>query len=185
MGASNFYNKNASRIFACELEEEWSFNDLFENLRLTLEEEFRFTGFSEPENDGDRSYPMNYIADKRVIHEYKDFTIYVTIKAGIRSAYYEGCNLDWHLEYDWDYGFNEDMTPDFFQTSFLKEDLEHNLGYSEENASRYALWASKKLEQLGQGLIDELEAVYAKHCGIELKRVATFSNGESIYEEVS
>lgn len=183
MGASNFYNKNASRIFACELEDEWSFDDLVENLRLTLEEDLNYNGYSEPQNDGDRSYPMNYIAEKRVSFDYKDFTVYATIKAGIRSAYYDGCNLDWHLEYDWDYGYNEEMTPDFFISRILVEDLELNLGYGESNAARYALWASKKLGQLGQQLIDELEVVYAKYCGIELRRVATFSNGESIYEE--
>lgn len=182
MGASNFYNKNASRIFACELVDEWSFDDLTADLQSTLEGEYGFESIDESDND--RSYPMNYIAEKRVEFKYKDFIVYATIKAGIRSAYYDGCNLDWHLEYDWDYGYNEEMTPDFFQPTFLQEDFIHNLEYSKENASRYALWASKKLGQLGKGLIDELEAIYAKHCGMELKRVATFSNGESIYEQV-
>ena len=60
MGTANFYNRNASKIFAQTFEDEFEYDDFLENLRYDFKE--KFDSFYERDNwekDGLRSYCGN------------------------------------------------------------------------------------------------------------------------------
>jgi len=46
-----------------------------------------------------RSYPSRSICSIERSFDYKDFSLDVVVTAVVRSGYYEGCNLDWHVWY--------------------------------------------------------------------------------------
>jgi len=89
MSTPNFYNKNASKIFASECKEEWDFDDLLENVRSELK------GARElDESDGDRNYPATIFTE----FDIRQGNWIATINLTARSGYYGGVNLDWEAE---------------------------------------------------------------------------------------
>jgi hypothetical protein len=89
MSTPNFYNKNASRVFASECQEEFDYNDLLDNVRSELK---YFNKQERPDND--RSYPGTIFAEYNI--ESGKFMASINLIA--RSGYYSGVNLDWEVE---------------------------------------------------------------------------------------
>jgi len=85
MSTPNFYNKNASKVFANECEEDIDYDDLKLNLQSELE------GDDIDDYDNERSYPGAKI--KRIEKDFGKWN--VIIEAVVRSGYYSGVNLDW------------------------------------------------------------------------------------------
>jgi hypothetical protein len=97
MATSNFHNVNATHIFAVQLEDEWAYEDLIYNLEseFNIHNDYSDYGKSDPYEL--RSFPsrsLGSFSDSILIGE-DEVEIYVT--PVIRSGYYEGCNLDWHV----------------------------------------------------------------------------------------
>jgi len=89
MSAPNFYNKNASKIFASECQEEFDYEDLIMNIQSELK------GADEiEESDNERSYPATKFAKFEIEQGKWLATLYLTI----RSGYFSGVNLDWEVE---------------------------------------------------------------------------------------
>ncbi len=98
MATSNFHNVNASNIFAVQLEDEWAYEDLVYNLESEFDIHNDYSDYGKSDPHELRSYPsrsLGSFSSSLTIDE-DDVEIYIT--PVIRSGYYEGCNLDWHVK---------------------------------------------------------------------------------------
>ncbi len=97
MATSNFHNVNATHIFAVQLEDEWAYEDLVYNLESEFDIHNDYSDYGKSDPHELRSYPsrsLGSFSDSLTIGE-DEVEIYIT--PVIRSGYYEGCNLDWHI----------------------------------------------------------------------------------------
>ncbi len=97
MATSNFHNVNATHIFAVQLEDEWAYDDLVGNLESEFNTHNDYSDYGKTDPDELRSYPsrsLGSFSDSILIGE-DEVEVYIT--PVIRSGYYEGCNLDWHI----------------------------------------------------------------------------------------
>lgn len=177
MSTCNFHNKNASEIFACELETDFDFDDLLDNISYEIDKIkcSHKTNGSDP--DGLRSYPSTIISGLVRSKDYKEFNIEVTVSAIIRSAYYYGCNLDWSITYDingWE------MTDDIdFESTLL-----YNSYCTEKMAAYKAKLAREWANREAKELVNEIERVFEKY-STPLVCIGVFSNGEAVYREAN
>lgn len=98
MATSNFHNVNATHIFAVQLQDEWDYDDLVGNLESEFNIHNDYSDYGKTDSDELRSYPsrsLGSFSDSLTIGE-DEVEIYIT--PVIRSGYYEGCNLDWHIK---------------------------------------------------------------------------------------
>jgi hypothetical protein len=97
MATSNFHNVNASHIFACSLENEWDYEDLVSNLESELNNHKDYYDYGKSDPYELRSFPSRSLGSfsNSITIEDDEVEIYVT--PVIRSGYYMGCNLDWHV----------------------------------------------------------------------------------------
>jgi hypothetical protein len=97
MATSNFHNVNATNIFAVQLEDEWAYDDLVDNLESEFNTHKDFSDYGKTDPNELRSFPSKSLGSfsNSVTIDDDEVEIYVT--PVIRSGYYEGCNLDWHV----------------------------------------------------------------------------------------
>ena len=106
MATSNFHNVNASHIFAVDLQDEYEYDDLIDNVKYSLKETGEFNLLTKSDPNELRSYPSTSIGSLDTYVEDADGNgICITITAVVRSGYYEGVNLDWHCHFE-EYGEN-------------------------------------------------------------------------------
>jgi len=176
MATSNFYNENASRIFAAEIEEEWDYTDLIEGLEYRLDElEESFCSGRAGNWIENNSKVLDYSLNKSF--DYKDGTsVECVIHPIIRSGYYSGANLDWVYEFYID--GSEVETPQDIKDYLI--DFEN---YSLCKAHKVSESRFRRLENIKEFLTQKLEKIYADYT-TPLIVVARFSNGETLYETV-
>jgi len=176
MATGNFHNVNASNIFAVEIEEELDYEDLKDNLLDDLEELGFVEGYG---NDPDelRSYPSHILASKSVSKYFCGVEVEVEISAILRSGYYSGVNLDWHVDFKLGNGYPMDEIP---SSREIIEDLEYYGTCGKGMATMQAKNVSWFLRNTKDELIEELENVYEKNSD-PLVVTARFSNGETFY----
>jgi hypothetical protein len=170
MATGNFHNVNASKIFAAEIQEDFEYEDLKDNVKSEL----GLTDYRAKDESELRSYPSSVLGSLREQKHYNNFTVTVQVDVIARSGYYSGCNLDWQLTYDVD-GWDVDSTEDFPYY------IERATGFSVKNAERHALWA----ERWAKKKADEMTSLVEEKFGQltePLVVVARFSNGETIYQ---
>jgi hypothetical protein len=92
------------------------------------------------------------------------------------SGYYEGACLDYAIQYY--VAGNEVDEVD-------EDDLSYYGSCNNGLAKIIAPKANAWLEKTKDEITNDLEEVFSKSCGIELRPIATFSNGETIYEPVN
>ena len=99
MATSNFHNVNASHIFAVELQDEWEYQDLISNLESEFNTNLDYSDYSKSDPNELRSFPSKSLGSfsNSTIIDDSEVEVYVT--PVIRSGYYEGANLDWHVRY--------------------------------------------------------------------------------------
>jgi hypothetical protein len=173
MATSNFHNVNASKIFAVEIEEEFDYDDLIENLtsEFSAKESFRSGGSDEHEL---RSYPSKVLGSLFKSANFGDIEVCTQISLIVRSGYYSGVNLDWQLKHT--VCGEEVSVGDFKDVADYWSRLNKGLvTIQSKNAEK---WAEKTAEEL----IAEVEKVY-KDFSTPLDVVARFSNGETIYKK--
>jgi hypothetical protein len=175
MATSNFHNVNASAIFAVQLEDEWAYDDLVENLKSQLNNDPNYVDYGKSDPNELRSFPSRSLGSIRKYHEYKDFYVEVCVTPVIRSGYYDGVNLDWNV----DYSINGD--------SYDIDELENGIGYNTalpiSKIKAYSLLAEKKAEKLKNEIVEKVESIfsdYSDRYGV----TAVFSNGETIYHKL-
>jgi len=111
MGASNFHNVNASKIYACSVgdSEECRFydsEDLFEQVKYSLAKSPNFVDFTPDDPFELRSYPSTVVGSLRKVKRTKSRECEVFITAVIRYGYYSGANLDYFLTIEGDEKLN-------------------------------------------------------------------------------
>lgn len=174
MGTSNFHNVNSGRIYSVELQEDWEYDDLKENLKYQLKEHITNDPYEL------RSYSSQVIGCLDKQKSFGNLDIDLSIYCVIRSGYYEGVNLDWFMKLGMGYGDYIDEIP---EKHHLIDDLRYfndwNKGLSTIQSENVLKWIkTTKLE-----LITKMEKIYEEN-STPLKVVAQFSNGETIYEKV-
>jgi hypothetical protein len=99
MATSNFHNVNASHIFAVELQDEWEYDDLVSNLEFELNNHSDYSDYGKSDPHELRSFPSKSLGSFSNSTTIDDNEVEIFVTPVIRSGYYEGCNLDWHVRY--------------------------------------------------------------------------------------
>ena len=97
MATSNFHNVNATNIFAVQLEDEWAYDDLVENLESEFSEHSDYYDYGKSDPNELRSFPSKSLGSLSNSITIEDDEVEIYVTPVIRSGYYEGCNLDWHV----------------------------------------------------------------------------------------
>ena len=177
MATSNFHNENASAIFAVQLEHEFDYDDLVDNLKSELNNDPDYVDYGKADKNELRSFPSRTLGSIRKYVQYKDFYVEVCVTPVIRSGYYDGVNLDWNV----DYLINGDAQYD--NTDFYIDDIAHYGSMSKSKATKYAKLAEKKAEKVKNQIVEKVESIfsdYSEKYGV----TAVFSNGETIYHKL-
>jgi hypothetical protein len=99
MATSNFHNVNASHIFAVELQDEYDYQDLVDNLESEFSTNIDYSDYSKSDPNELRSFPSKSLGSFNNSIEIGEDEVEIYVTPVIRSGYYEGCNLDWHVRY--------------------------------------------------------------------------------------
>ena len=177
MATSNFHNENASAIFAVQLEHEFDYDDLVDNLKSELNNDPDYVDYGKTDKHELRSFPSRTLGSIRKYAQYKDFYVEVCVTPVIRSGYYDGVNLDWNV----DYLINGDASYD--SPDFYIDDIAHYGSMSKSKATKYAKLAEKKAEKIKNQIVEKVESIfsdYSEKYGV----TAVFSNGETIYHKL-
>ena len=97
MATSNFHNVNATHIFAVQLEDEWAYDDLVENLESEFSKHSDYYDCGKSDPNELRSFPSKSLGSLSNSITIEDDEVEIYVTPVIRSGYYEGCNLDWHV----------------------------------------------------------------------------------------
>jgi hypothetical protein len=169
MATANFYNKNASKIFAAEIEEEWDYRDLVDNIQYALED---WSDEDKPSSDREGTV----IAEKTLRGAYAGCDVSVTVRAVVRSGYYAGVNVDWEVEYAVGHHSDEEMLEEYY----ISDEIE-NYGWTNRGmAVMQAPNVTKFWERSVKALSGELEDKLTEYT-TPLVVTARFSNGETMY----
>ena len=97
MATSNFHNVNASNIFAVELQDEFDYEDLVCNLESELSNHSDYFDYGKTDPNELSSFPSKSLGSFSNSTIIDDGEVEVYVTPVIRSGYYAGCNLDWHV----------------------------------------------------------------------------------------
>ena len=153
--------------------ERYEYEDFKEYLRETAKESKKqFLYLEEEGSDNDRNYCATNLFSYSTSKMFGDIEIEVSIIGQIVSAYYEGASLDFVVEFNGEE--NEELD---FYWDFDNSDMNRGLQVLQNrNAVK---WAEKTKTEL----IELIEEVFTK-VSEPLNVVASFSNGETIYQKV-
>lgn len=200
MGASNFHRVNASKVYVVlesyerpVLDDDLNETDEMETVspeRYEVDEfieyakehfndnkgRFSFSGSHCNENSEHelRSYPTTFLGIFNDGKQFGDVYAGVELKCFMRSAYYDGANLDWELTVTLGGGVCEgDITMDDYPYC-----SDMNVGMRKiqlKNINKY-------IDKTRTEIINHVEALFEK-LSTPYLLVGTFSNGESIYQK--
>jgi len=111
MSTSNFFNKNASKIYTCD-------DETFDETLSFIRQKLLAKGWQkESQIDNERNYTGKTFASL-YLESRRNSKYSCNIQAICRSGYYEGCNFDFEIDFYLDgYDDNEDS----MSQSFLKQ----------------------------------------------------------------
>lgn len=198
MATGNFYQGNADKIYAVLMSyeipildddgnetedmetvapESWEIDDFKENFIEAAKEAVKDTQFNFSPNygleDNNRDFNAHGLGSLYASKTYAGYSVGVTIKMGMRSAYYEGANLDWEVEVNYE-GYNVDNVDNLEQEFIYR--AEPNAGMAAllaKHASKWALTAEEELLEIVKKLYEDQST--------PLVVTARFSNGETWY----
>jgi hypothetical protein len=157
--------------------EDYDYDNLVEYLRETAERRVKETVFDyrdESGSDNARNYCATDLFSIRSSKMYGDIEISVKVIGQIVSAYYEGASLDFSVEFN-----DEEYTNDKPDFEWLFEyQSEMNKGLQVLQNRKAIIWAEKETEKM-KNLIEEIFTEVSQPLNV----VATFSNGETIYQK--
>ena len=197
MATGNFYNVNASKIFALlNNDDDYIIMDTINNLECDLIENFNYYKTNEVFRCQNRNYLSDEIATKSIdFFDDKNNKLIceVDIQAILVNGYYYGVNLDYDL-YICLYGDNYlqiNLTSlkeleDAYDVDFIVDSVEsYDIVDGEEtfNNNKNKLLFDKfvnNVKRVIQKELDTLEQIYRDYSD-ELEVFTRFSNGETIY----
>lgn len=176
MGTPNFASGNASHIFVvgAEIEEQWEWEDIKSNIFSALFAEFgdKFTDGGYAEDN--RSYGESSIGSVMVSKLFGDVWIEIQLSAVIRSAYYQGANLDWYVQYcdgrDWFDNYT-DIKFEYYS--------DMNKGMCVIQRNNAISW----IESMKDDIIERIEKVFKENSD-PYNCTGIASNGEGFYSKV-
>ena len=158
--------------------ERYEYEDFKEYLRETAQEEAKELKTiwykEESGSDNDRNYCATNLFSFNTSKMFGDIKIEVRIIGQIVSAYYEGASLDFVVEFNGEEYIND--KPDF--EWLFEYQSEMNKGLQVLQNKNAIKWAEKTKTEL----IELIEEVFTK-VSQPLNVVASFSNGETIYQK--
>lgn len=192
MATSNFYNKNASNVYAVLMDyedvvfdengneteetqmvqcESWDYEDIVDYVNELMNESQTFKVSDRVEFSNNRNFEGTAIKSFVSYKTFGDVEVEILLTAVIRSGYYEGANLDWELNYYVGSGYDDrvDFMYDF-------EYAYDNQGMAKIQCRNAENWATKE----GERMVEALEDIFTQISN-PLQVVARFSNGETIY----
>lgn len=196
MATGNFCNKNASKIYAClmqyeqpvldddgneteELEyvspDSFEMDNFIESVQEELSQIKKYDFYKDSTWDFDRSYPGQCIGVLYTSRYFGDIDISIDLKVILRSAYYDGANLDWEILINNEYS-NEEV--DYFIENEL-ENSEMNAGIKKIQTKNIQNWIEKTITDMRENV----EKIFEKF-STPLIVEARFSNGETIYKKI-
>lgn len=195
MGTRNFSQKNASRIFAFGMEddyEDFMFDDDIQYAEDYITEQAKTDLPDYRATDGKYlNHTPHYSRDIEgtqivMLSNYfsfmgVEFSIGITVFAS--SGYYEGANYDWDLTIGMGdyYAKAEDI-----DTSEYADHLEYALGSELKGlAKANAFKLKNKMDREAKKLSEQVEKYLSALCTDELRCIGGFSNGEGVYERVA
>ena len=157
---------------------EYEYDDLKDYIRETAQEEIKelknIWYKEESGSDNDRNYCATNQFSFNTSKMFGDIEISVKVIGQIVSAYYEGASLDFSVEFN-----DEEYTNDEPDFEWLFEyQSEMNKGLQVLQNRNAIKWAEKTKTEL----IELIEEVFTK-VSQPLNVVASFSNGETIYQK--
>ncbi len=202
MGTSNFYYKNASKVFVISEDYETpilddDFNeteetethspDLMEFLdtisyiqeKLSEIENVKFHKYVSKESQNDnRNFPAHYIGTIYLTKTIGDIECEINVDCFSRVGYYEAACLDWELDMLID-GCNFDDV-NYVNDLFINNTNSHKM--NKGMLTIQSKTAEKWFSDTKDNLVKLVEEVF-EQCSTSYKRLGTFSNGETIYEK--
>lgn len=191
MGASNFYKKNASKIFAiCESnDEEFDYSHIIENIIESIankvcikseEEGFECEHRTVNSVHELRSYQSIYLCSIYTSRIIADIECIVQVHCFARGGYYDGACLDYEFGHIINCS-NFDEIKDAKELFCNEADrcCNYNYGMVKIQSKNCDRWMKKQLKRM----IETIESVYENCATSKLRTVAIFSNGETIYEK--
>lgn len=189
MATSNFYNVNASKVFAVLTEDEFDYEDAVNNVKAELEKlneaegVYVYLGSGKDVNDN-RNFSSEVLGTVNFSNDFKvenedPIIAEFNIVCVIRSGYYQHANLDWNIEF-----VLNDRTFDEFDDfhSVFKELIYDYYDLDDETTETLYSEISSEIKIKSEGIIDQIEGIY-KSCSTSLSVAARFSNGETWYSE--
>ena len=158
--------------------DEYEYNDLKDYIRETAQEEIKDLKEvwyrEESGSDNARNYSATDLFSFNTSKMFGDIEISVKVIGQIVGAYYEGASLDFSVEFN-----SEEYTNDEPDFEWLFEyQSEMNKGLQVLQNRNAVKWAEKTKTEL----IELIEEVFTK-VSEPLNVVASFSNGETIYQK--
>lgn len=193
MSAPNFIKHNAVNYYCVGLSDDE--NDMYSPEWDFITEDVQQVAKSENNNwyniddsDGDRSYPMSYCTARDYTLNYCGEYFYISVRLGLRSAYYEGATIDYDIELsgdDWAAGTLENGDIDGLVDGYI-DDMQH--GYKTISNGLFSMNKQRiadKLRQVVSGIIADCEKICNICAQEKLYKYAQFSNGEALYKRAS
>ncbi len=204
MGTSNFYYRNASKVYAIGLDyeqpifdedgnetdevetvscESFEYDNQCDYIFELLKEFHGKNGFDIFQNErrsryDNRSFSALYIGTISKQKWFGDVNIDIEINCFSRCGYYEGACLDWEIVLDLggiEYEHKYEDVRDVFVNSVYSKMNNGMLSIQGGNAQK---WVDKAIDSM----VEIVENCFTKG-STTFQRVATFSNGETIYEK--
>lgn len=185
MGTSNFYNKNASKIFVClenytdeDTDELISpdTHDIEDFKSYLIEQLNQIENFSFSEDKGTFMKDGTYIGQLYAHRNFMDVDVEISLSVILRFGYYEAANLDYESKVF--LNSSECTTLDEDDFIYLASLEQHNKGLILSNYPKLEKW----FENTQTNMIQALETVFEK-VTTPYVRLCTLSNGESIYQK--
>lgn len=189
MATGNFFNVNASSIFAVYFDDSFNPEDFISDMRERLSEIGYLYDDSMRDTDSPRSYPGEILGEKT---EYMpvfcaSLDEELTIVAVARNGYYEGANLDYHIYAgvtcsDDINSLDRDEVYSEILWAIKDEQMANSEKEAEEMAEHHTQEFYDWTDKTKAKLVDELEAIYREH-SVPLKVLGRASNGEQFYQK--
>lgn len=187
MGAPNFGRGNASKIFAIffpykdeETEdyihpESWEIQEGIENIKELLNKLpyrcYEYTSYKGGETN---------LIELSSYKNFGDVEVYVQLNTFLEHGYHEGARLDWRVSLC--------VNGSEYESEIDSSQLQHEFSvYSDMSKGLQTIQsknALKWLESEKEKMIEEVEKVYDEVCELKMKCIASFSNGEAIYQKI-
>lgn len=206
MSTPNFALKNASRYFVFGAPVYYTQEDIDEygmdperlgeydeeGTRLSYEEakdnvayELQAKGWQNiDESDGEINY-TSLFSEKTKEIDLSDVSVYVTVKAGCTSGYYEAANFDWLAKievYGLFGGYHDNFLYDADELD--ADDVIRDNWYGNKGLSKiHAAHIIKKIETIIDELKNEAEIAFSMYCDEEMYCVYQCFNGEAGYSK--